>query len=71
MCCILMEWKSMHIHYNDLYGHTLEQEPLARGHEIYNFVKPFVSHQYYALSLSKSCPKVEKRILKETMIFTP
>ena len=30
MCCILIEMKIMHIHY-DLYGHALALEPLARG----------------------------------------
>ena len=26
-----------HINYNDFYGHAPAQEPLPRGHEIYNF----------------------------------
>ena len=40
----------------DLYGHTLAQEPLHRGHEIYNFGRPFLGQHYYTLSLSEPCP---------------
>ena len=52
----------MHFHYNDLYGHTLAQEPLTWGLEIYNFGKPFRGHHYYILSFSDLCLGVEKNI---------
>ena len=39
------------------------------GHEIYSFRRAFHSHHYYALGLSKSCPRV-KKISKEIMHFT-
>ena len=53
----------------DLYGHTLAQEPLPRGHEIYNFGRLFLGHHYYILGLSDLCLGVEKKILKEIMYF--
>ena len=31
----------------DLYSHALAQEPLPRGHEIYNFGRPCLVHYYY------------------------
>ena len=34
------------------------KNPYHRGHEIYNFGRPFLSHYNYALSLSESCPRV-------------
>ena len=49
----------------DLYGHALAQEPLPRGHEIYNFGRPFLCHYNYILSLSDLCLGVEKKILKK------
>ena len=55
----------IHIHFHNLYGHTLAQEPLLRGHEIYNFGRPFLAHHYYILVLSDLCPGVEKKIFKE------
>ena len=53
----------------DLYGHSLAQEPLPRGHEIYNFGRPFLGHHYYILGLSDLCLGVEKNIFKEIMHF--
>ena len=35
----------------DLYGHTLAQEYLTLGHEIYNLGGPFLGHHYLTLSL--------------------
>ena len=52
-----------------LYGHAQEQEPLLRGHEIYNVGTPFVGHHYYIPSLSDLCLGKEKKILKEIMHF--
>ena len=40
-----------------------------RGHEIYNFGRPFLDHHYYLLSLSDPCPGVEKKIFKEILYF--
>ena len=39
------------------------------GHEIYNFGRPFLGHQYYIHSLSDLCLGVEKKICKEIMPF--
>ena len=39
----------------DLYSHTIAQEPLPRGHEIYNFGRPVLGHHYYTLTLSEPC----------------
>ena len=40
---------------NDLYGHPIAKGPLSRGHEIFNFGRPFLGHHYYLLILSESC----------------
>ena len=36
--------------------------PAPRGHEIYNFGRPYLGHHYYMLSLSEPCLWVEKKI---------
>ena len=38
--------------------------PYRRGHETYNFVKPFLGHHYFILRLSYLCPEVVKKIKK-------
>ena len=53
----------------DLYGHTLAQEPLPRGYDIYNFGRPFLGYHYYILSLFDLCLRIEKKIFKETLHF--
>ena len=53
----------------DLYGHAFVQKPLPRGHENYNFGRPFLGHHYYIISLSDQCLGVEKKISKEMMHF--
>ena len=55
----------------DLYGHTIVQEPLPQGwgQEIYNFGRPFLSHHIYAISLSESCPRVYKKIIKQIHVM--
>ena len=30
--------------------------PMPLGHEIYNFVRPFLDHHYYIFSLPDLCP---------------
>ena len=45
------------------------KNPCPRGHEIYNFGRPFLGHHYYILGLSDLCLGVEKKILKEIMHF--
>ena len=44
------------------------KDPCPGGHKIYKFCRPFNSHHYYALSLSKLCPRVEK-IFKSIIHF--
>ena len=55
-----IEQNIIHIHYNDSYSHGV--------HEIYNFGRPFLGHDYYILSLSDLCLGV-KKIFKGTMHF--
>ena len=45
------------------------KNPCPRGHESYNFVRPFLGHHHYILSLSDLCLGVSKKIFKETMYF--
>ena len=45
------------------------KNPCPGGYDIYSFGKPFLGHEYYALSLSKSCPRVEEGNFKEIMHF--
>ena len=45
------------------------QNPYPRGHDIYNFSRPFLGHNYYKLSLSDQCLGVENIISKEIMHF--
>ena len=47
----------------------LHKNPCSWGHKIYNFGRPFFGHHYYALTLSESCPRVQKKIFKEIMHF--
>ena len=42
---------------------------LPRGHEIYNFGRPFLGHHYYILGLSDKCLGVGKKIYKEVQQF--
>ena len=44
----------------DLYGHPQAQQTLPRGHEN-NLCRYFHVYHYFSLSLSDSCPKVEKK----------
>ena len=62
-------WRNYAFSLYDLYDHALAQEPLPRGHEIYNFGKPFFGHHYYILGLSDLCLGVEKKIFKEIQQF--
>ena len=47
----------------------LHKNPCPRGHEIYNFGRPFLGHHYYILGLSDLCLGVETKIFKEIMYF--
>ena len=38
------------------------KNPCPRGHEIYNFGRPFLGHHYYIFGLSDQCLRVEKKI---------
>ena len=52
------------------YGHALAKNPCPRGHEIYNFVRPFHSHHTYICLLCLFyCLGEEKKIFKEIMHF--
>ena len=39
------------------------------GHEIYNFIRPFLGHFYFIVSLSDLCLGAEKKIFKEIIHF--
>ena len=49
------------------YGHALAKNPCPKGHEIYNFGRPFLGHHNYILNLSMLCLEIEKKIFKEIM----
>ena len=51
------------------YDHTLHKNSCPRGHESYNFGRPFLGHHFYILSLSDSCLEVEKNIFIGKMHF--
>ena len=59
----------MHFHYMTYMGTPKHKNPCPGGHEIYNFVRPFLVHHYYILSLFDLCLGVEKKIFKEIMYF--
>ena len=45
--------------------------PCPRGHESYNFGRPFLVHHFYILSLFSLCLGVEKKIFKRNITFSP
>ena len=47
----------------------LHKNPCPRGHDIYNFGRPFLGHHYYIHGLSDLCLGVDKQIFKEIMHF--
>ena len=59
----------MHFHYMTYLVTPLHKNPCLRGHESYNFGRPFLDHHYYKLDMSDLCLGVEKKILKEMMHF--
>ena len=61
MCCMLIEWKIIHIHCNDFHWPCPSiRTPAPVNHEIDNFGRPFLGHHYWALNiLSESCPGEE------------
>ena len=59
------EKKIMHVHYMTYMATPEHKNPYPRGHEIYNFGRPFLGHHYYILSLFALCLRVERRFLKE------
>ena len=59
----------MQFHYMTYMALPLHKNPCPRGHEIYNFDRPFLGHHYYILGLSDLCLGVEKKIFKEIMHF--
>ena len=59
----------LHFHYMTYMAMPLHKNPCPRGHEIYNYDRPFLSHHYYILALSHLCLGIEKKIVKEIMQF--
>ena len=56
----------LYFHYMAMPQH---KNPALGGHEIYNCNRPFHGHNFLALSLSKPCPKEEKKIFSEIHQF--
>ena len=48
----------------------LHKNHCLRGHEIYNFGRPFLGHHYYILGLSDLCLGEEKKIYKKNNAFS-
>ena len=59
----------MHFHHMTYMTTPQHKNPCPRGHEIYNFGRPFLGHHYYILGLSNLCLGVEQKMLKEKMHF--
>ena len=59
----------MQFHYMTYMATPVHKNPCPRGHEIYNFGRPFLGHHYYILGLSDLCLGIEKNIFKEIMQF--
>ena len=59
----------MHFYYMTYMAMPQHKNPYPRGHEIYNFGRPFLGHHYYIHGLSDVCLGVEKKIFKEIMHF--
>ena len=71
--CLRVETKIfkeiMHFHYITYIATPLHKSPCPRGHELYNFSRPFLGHYNYILRLSVLFLGVEKKILKEIMLL--
>ena len=63
-------WRNDVFSLYDFYGHTLAQEPLPGGHEIYNLVKHFLGHYYYILRLSDLCLGAKKKIFEKDLCIS-
>ena len=59
----------MHFHYMTYMASLLHKNPCLGGHEIYNFGRPFLCHQYYTLSLYGPCQWEEKKVFKKYSNF--
>ena len=59
----------MHFHYMNFMVTHVHKNPCPRGHEIYNFGRPFLGHHYYILRLSDQCLGEETNIFKEIQQF--
>ena len=47
-------------------GTPLKMNPCLRGHEIYNFCRPFLGHHITIFSLSDLCLGIEEKIFQNT-----
>ena len=59
----------MHFHYITNMTTHYRKNLCPRGHESYNFGRPFLCHHYYIHSLSDLCLGVKMKIFKEIMNF--
>ena len=60
----------MHFYYMTYMATSLQKNLFPRVNEIYNFIRPFLSHHYYILGLSDLCLGIEKKIVKKLCSFT-
>ena len=60
----------MHFHYTTYMATPEHKNPCPRGHEIYNFGRPFLGYHYYIFGLSDQCLRVEKKIFKQNNAFS-
>ena len=61
--------KIMHFLYMTYMVTPSHKNPCPRGHEIYNFGRPFLCHHLYILSLFDLCLGVENKIFKEIHVM--
>ena len=52
-----------------LYGHTYHRKPWPGGHEILNFGKPFLGHNYFTFSISDLWPGVHQFYTSRNLQF--
>ena len=72
LLCLVVELifkEIMHFRYMKDGHATAKKSPAPGDHEIYNYGRPFLGHNYYTLSLYGPCPGVEKKILKKIHKF--
>ena len=55
----------MHFQYMTYMATPQQKNPCPGGHEIFNFGRPIIGHNYYILGLSDQCLGLEKKLFKK------